>query len=527
MTVSVPVPLNVAEMDRAGDDSDEGVLVDISNAVRAGGQKRIRDVMAEERETFKEKETLLHQLAQLQGKQQLLHYRRWALQNYMNDTCGETVEPPLLDLDENRKRQRRHASREVKYMVASAHVDRDIPTPVVAKVACVSQRTVRRVSERLRNERTAVDAFMAQHENDIADESERKKRALASISRKKKKSGRRRMIQLHHIDSLVGFIRNEKGNAQLNDLSQHLRATFPNDFPGNSPSESTVMRAMQACKLRKKAARIIQPQWNSPATMTRRTELAAERDRLQALGKSLVYIDECHFCNDMGSKYVWAIAGEEVTLEHEAKACSVSLFLAVDGDGVVHYEVVHGSVDSERFLTFLRNMCGALKRDNRKKMHSILYMDNVSIHRTQLVRQFLARVKNPGAGVPGSSSIGHLFAPPYSPFLSVVEYVFGDLKRYMKMKYPHGYRNRSDLVDAIGEALEATATPARMAKYEDIVRKLWQQVRSGMVFMGNPYKPKSVSVQAAGLEPDVREAASDDEDDADEAYVPFGRQPHT
>lgn len=95
----------------------------------------------------------------------------------------------------------------------------------------------------------------------------------------------------------------------------------------------------------------------------------------------------------------------------------------------------------------------------------VLVMDNLRVHKTERVREMIAR-----AGVEEV-----LYLPPYSPDYNPIEEAFSKIKNLIRKA---GARVRESLVEAIGEALaEISAEDARAfiehCGYREAVQSLW------------------------------------------------------
>lgn len=88
-------------------------------------------------------------------------------------------------------------------------------------------------------------------------------------------------------------------------------------------------------------------------------------------------------------------------------------------EGIVDYELIHGTVNGDRFFDFVR---GSLISNMHSfpGVKSILVMDNCSIHHTEEVKTLL-------------ESVGILVVlPPYTPDYNPIEELFSYVKYYLK-----------------------------------------------------------------------------------------------
>lgn len=78
----------------------------------------------------------------------------------------------------------------------------------------------------------------------------------------------------------------------------------------------------------------------------------------------------------------------------------------------MHYKLYDGAVDRERLVEFLREV---LEKMNRNSF--AIFMDNLSVHKTQEVRNFCSE-----------SDILEIFNVPYSPEFNGIECFFALIK---------------------------------------------------------------------------------------------------
>ena len=98
------------------------------------------------------------------------------------------------------------------------------------------------------------------------------------------------------------------------------------------------------------------------------------------------------------------------------------MIAAISTNGLVTYDLVHGSVNGERFLQFLQGkLIPEMLPYDGENPYSILVMDNCTIHYVQPV---LDTLKQMGILV--------LFLPPYSPDMNPIEEMFSYIKYYLK-----------------------------------------------------------------------------------------------
>jgi transposase len=116
---------------------------------------------------------------------------------------------------------------------------------------------------------------------------------------------------------------------------------------------------------------------------------------------------------------VWQAQDDKLALINSLKPCAnVTVIAAIDCHSLVHYEIVDGTFDRDRFLSFLRNMRAKLRRNDRVA----LFHDGHSVHKTRTVQDALMR------------EFGWLpiLNVAYEPNANPIEGYFGVLKRHYR-----------------------------------------------------------------------------------------------
>ena len=142
----------------------------------------------------------------------------------------------------------------------------------------------------------------------------------------------------------------------------------------------------------------------------------------------LVFVDECG--SDKRSalrRYGYALRGKRAVTEKllvRGKRFSAIGILCIDG--IVDVYTTDGSVDGEKFCTFVeRNLLPQLLPFNGINPRSVVIMDNAPIHHVDDAVQM-----NEEAGAFA------IFLPPYSPDLNPIEEAFSKLKYFLKANDP-------------------------------------------------------------------------------------------
>ena len=124
-------------------------------------------------------------------------------------------------------------------------------------------------------------------------------------------------------------------------------------------------------------------------------------------------------------KFGYALRGMTPTAHRLlARGQRVNAIAALTSSGVIAVDLVHGTVSAREFFYFLRaSLIPNIMPFNGTNPHSIIIMDNCSLHHAAEVRYLLQQV-----------GILVLYLPPYSPNLNLAEEAFSFIKSYLKKK---------------------------------------------------------------------------------------------
>ena len=136
--------------------------------------------------------------------------------------------------------------------------------------------------------------------------------------------------------------------------------------------------------------------------------------------KQFVWMDETG-SDDRNRRFGYSLRGEAPVCHHLLhRGRRISAIAVMSTDGLITYDLVHESVNGERFMQFLQGkLVPEMLPYDGENPHSILVMDNCSIHHVQPV---LDTLKQMGILV--------LFLPPYSPDMNPTE-MFSYIKYYL------------------------------------------------------------------------------------------------
>jgi transposase len=177
---------------------------------------------------------------------------------------------------------------------------------------------------------------------------------------------------------------------------------------------------------------------------------------LHVHGLQLLFIDEASVrVDDQGKVHIVGPVGEEHYGEYDFPANSpvrsvIMMTFLWHHERHIHYEFVEGTTTAPMF----RNFIARAVRDGWIGHNHKLIMDNARIHTAAAVLRDIDEV----LGMVGAIRVN---LPSYSPELNPCEFVFGEMKAYMRRV---GLRNRS-LRNLVVEALEQIPRSHLLATY--------------------------------------------------------------
>jgi len=130
-------------------------------------------------------------------------------------------------------------------------------------------------------------------------------------------------------------------------------------------------------------------------------------------GASIFFADEAGCRNDHQSGTTWAPVGETPVVKFTAKRESIGMISAISLRGKMSWMIFEGSMNSIRFIEFLKELI----LDVKGKV--FLIVDNVKYHKSAAVKSWVEQHAN---------RIELFFLPAYSPDLNPDEWVWNNIK---------------------------------------------------------------------------------------------------
>jgi len=180
--------------------------------------------------------------------------------------------------------------------------------------------------------------------------------------------------------------------------------------------------------------------------------------------KTIFFLDEVGFKVEMRSQYGRSIKGGNAeNVIPNIRSRNISVIAALSATGIVHYQVLNGSGNSERFAHFIDDL-GHARDTKGYSVDSILVMDNVAFHKSPIVREMVEL-----------RGFQQFFLPPYSPYLNPIECLFSQWKQLIKSSFPN---NEAELMRAIN-SIDTIVTEEECNNYCRHVRSNCLKVING------------------------------------------------
>ena len=139
--------------------------------------------------------------------------------------------------------------------------------------------------------------------------------------------------------------------------------------------------------------------------------------RAQSEGAVIYWGDETAVKEDAHWVRGYAPKGQTPVLTVPARWQSLSMISAISPRGEVQFQIVEGSINSERFIAFLATLVDGAPRK------IFLVVDNLRVHHARVVREWLADKAH---------QIELVYLPPYAPESNPDEYLNRDFKTALR-----------------------------------------------------------------------------------------------
>lgn len=143
-------------------------------------------------------------------------------------------------------------------------------------------------------------------------------------------------------------------------------------------------------------------------------ELPKIKAKAKRAGATLYFADESSVRSDYHSGTTWGLKGKTPVVSKSGSRFKVNMISAISTRGDLRFMAFEGSMNSERFIRFLRRLI------HNASKPVFLVLDNHSVHRSNKVKTFVESTRG---------KLKLFFLPPYSPELNPDELVWNNMKR--------------------------------------------------------------------------------------------------
>lgn len=171
--------------------------------------------------------------------------------------------------------------------------------------------------------------------------------------------------------------------------------------------------------------------------------------RARQEGAEIYWGDETAVKEDANWVRGYAPAGQTPVLSTPARWIKLSMISAITNKGATCFEIVEGTINSDRFIDFL----GRLIREAGTKV--FLIVDNLRVHHAKVVTEWLKE---------HLSEIEVFYLPPYAPESNPDEYLNNDFKFNLRQT-PPSEDKKTLLEKAIHFMKRLQETPSHVAAY--------------------------------------------------------------
>lgn len=249
----------------------------------------------------------------------------------------------------------------------------------------------------------------------IADFYETSKR---NIRRKRKpniqslqKTGRRQKMDKKDIYFLLSYLSTKK--ATLKEMVNYLY-----EKREKSLSVSTVFLTLKRIKYSYQVIAYRHPQQKQNLA-----EVIEFMERVNELPpRQLLATDESGHPLNLATRKGWGLKGQKITAHKPSYGTNYSLLLVirnVKNKGVIHWELIKGSIGTDVFHEFLANMKIPIEEKH------YLLLDNIAFHKSTKIKELLEQ-----------KNIEPRYIVASNPYLNPTELLFNVIKGYVKKQEP-------------------------------------------------------------------------------------------
>ena len=135
---------------------------------------------------------------------------------------------------------------------------------------------------------------------------------------------------------------------------------------------------------------------------------------------SIISIDETSIDSEINYNYGWNDSGKRIYKEFTKQKIRYTLICAINTNKIIHTKLIKNSANANDYVEFTKELLSKLDKNRQY----ILLQDNCRIHHSKIYKKYIQPMNN----------IKLLYNVPYSPEYNPIEYIFNDIKRYIRGK---------------------------------------------------------------------------------------------
>lgn len=135
---------------------------------------------------------------------------------------------------------------------------------------------------------------------------------------------------------------------------------------------------------------------------------------------SIISIDETSIDSEINYNYGWNESGKRIYKEFTKQKIRYTLICAINTNKIIHTKLIKNSANANDYVEFTKELLSKLDKNRQY----ILLQDNCRIHHSKIYKKYIQPMNN----------IKPLYNVPYSPEYNPIEYIFNDIKRYIRGK---------------------------------------------------------------------------------------------
>jgi transposase len=135
-------------------------------------------------------------------------------------------------------------------------------------------------------------------------------------------------------------------------------------------------------------------------------------NKIKRISKNdIICVDETYLYSNYVNNYGWGKKSQKLVIYNKSNPIKYSIVMAITNQEIIYNKIYKQNITSNSFIKLIKYI-------NKNYSNKYILLDNVSFHKTRLIRTIMKKSTNK-----------LLYIPPYSPEFNPIEEVFSQLKR--------------------------------------------------------------------------------------------------